>query len=170
MASPHPVGTLSRIYGRMGLQMVGSNMFFDVTGKEDQALIFGIKCPYCQSSRITSYNVCYTKLLRFSFRPMQEPLYDVRIIKDITPAGLNFVVLDNGVVACINEDEDLELFAAKRGHSGVKIISDPVIGTDMVLGTHQGKVAFWRGDRVYRFVITSYSIHYTKLYELTSSL
>jgi len=93
----------------------------------------------------------YDRLVyRFSFRPMQEPLYDVRIIKDITPAGLNFVVLDNGVVACINEDEDLELFAAKRGHSGVKIISDPVIGTDMVLGTHQGKVAFWRGDRVYR--------------------
>jgi len=34
--------------------MVGSNMFFDVTGKEDQALIFGIKCPYCQSSHLFS--------------------------------------------------------------------------------------------------------------------
>jgi hypothetical protein len=93
----------------------------------------------------------YDRLVyRFSFRPMQDPLYDVRILKDIHPSGLNFVVLGSGVVALINEDEDLEMFAAKRGHKGVKLVSDPVLGTDMTLGVHQGKVIFWRGDRIYR--------------------
>ena len=76
--------------------------------------------------------------------------YDVRVVEDITPAGLNFVALDTGVCALINEDEKLELFAAKRGHQGVKVIEDKILGGDMRLGRHAGKVVFWRGDKIYR--------------------
>jgi hypothetical protein len=92
----------------------------------------------------------YDRLIyRFSFRQFGEPEYDVRVVDDIHPAGLNFVVLPTGVAACINEDEELELFAAKRGSKGVKTVADPVLGSDMNLGVHEGKVCFWRGTQVH---------------------
>lgn len=74
--------------------------------------------------------------------------YDVRVIEDITPMGLNFVSLDSGVCASINEDEDLELFSRKRGSSGVKVVKDPVLGADMRLFKHTGRVVFLRGNAV----------------------
>jgi hypothetical protein len=76
--------------------------------------------------------------------------YDLRTVEDITPTGLNFTVLDTGVAACLTEDEKLELFAAKRGHPGVKVVEDAVLGSDMTLGSQDGRVVFWRGDKVYR--------------------
>jgi len=74
--------------------------------------------------------------------------YDVRVISDITPMGLNFVSLDSGVCASINEDEDLELFSRKRGATGVKVVKDPVLGADMRLHKHTGRVVFLRGNTV----------------------
>jgi serine/threonine protein kinase len=93
-------------------------------------------------------NGTYDRLvLRFS---TDRTKYDVRTVKDITPSGLNFTVLDTGVAACITEDEKLELFAVTRGSTGVKVIEDKVLGGDMTLGTLGGKVVFWRGDDLYR--------------------
>lgn len=76
--------------------------------------------------------------------------HDLRTVEDITPSGLNFTVLDTGVAACLTEDEKLELFAAKRGHTGVKVVEDAILGSDMTLGNQDGKVIFWRGNKVYR--------------------
>jgi len=74
--------------------------------------------------------------------------YDVRVVENITPMGLNFVSLDSGVCACINEEEKLELFSRKRGAPGVKIVDDPVLGSDMRLFKHTGRVVFPRGNSI----------------------
>jgi hypothetical protein len=51
--------------------------------------------------------------------------YDVRIITDIVPAGLNFVTLDSGVCLCLTEDGTLEVFPRYIHTPGRKIISQP---------------------------------------------
>jgi hypothetical protein len=94
----------------------------------------------------------YDRLV-FRFSTADYNKYDVRIVEDITPSGLNFTVLDSGVAACITEDEKLELFAAKRGNPAVKVIDDAVLGNDMTLGKRKGKVCFWRGDGVYKMTM-----------------
>ena len=91
-------------------------------------------------SRITSYNVCYTKLLRTS----DDFVHD-QVLPTITKKTVNF----------INENANGEKpffiyvpFSAPH---------TPILPTD----EFKGKSGL---DNIY--VITSYSIHYTKLYEI----
>ena len=77
--------------------------------------------------RITSYNVCYTKLLR-----MKEQI--IRFAKAGDLIGFRSVISDE--LAC----------------STTKVIQDTVL-------------CYLPGETLEAFVITSYSIHYTKLYE-----
>ena len=75
--------------------------------------------------------------------------HDLRTAPDITPAGLNFVVLDTGVCVCLNEDEQLELFSARMGASTIKLLEDPALGGDMQLASRGGELLFSRGDAVF---------------------
>jgi len=74
--------------------------------------------------------------------------YDVRVVEDITPTGLNFVVLDTGVCICMNEEDKLELFSVKTGSASVKLVDDPVLGADMHLFKQGGRVVFPRGTKL----------------------
>jgi len=76
--------------------------------------------------------------------------YDLRKIEDITPAGLNFVVLDSGVCVSLTEDDKLELFSVRKGSTQVKVIDDQMLGGDMILGKRGGQVVFSRGNKVYK--------------------
>lgn len=78
---------------------------------------------------------------------------DVRVLKDVGPMGLNMVTLDTGVNVCLNEDANLEVSGARKGSVGLKVLADPALGGDMVLG-RQGGVIFARGDKVYRLRTT----------------
>ena len=73
-----------------------------------------------------------------------------RIINDITPSGLNFVVLDSGVCVCLNEDEKLEIFSSKPGGSTIKLVDDSILGGDMILAKHGGTLLFGRGSKLYK--------------------
>lgn len=75
--------------------------------------------------------------------------YDLRTVEDINPNTLNFVVLESGVCVTLTEDEKLELFSTHKGSSGVKIVEDDVIGSDMILEKYQGGVVFRRRSKVY---------------------
>lgn len=70
---------------------------------------------------------------------------------DVTPAGLNFIVLDSGVCVHLTEDERLEVSAL--GSSKVKEVKSAVLGNDMRLVHSGGRVAFIRGDRVFRMTM-----------------
>ena len=111
--------------------------------------------------RITSYNVCYTKLLRtfnlqnpegavlvFSFvgYEMQEVPVDGRTSIDVVLKSNNIAV-DEVVVTALG---------IKREAKTLTYSSQEVSGDDMM--------------KARDVVITSYSIHYTKLYECRYSV
>lgn len=76
--------------------------------------------------------------------------YNVRVVKNITPSGLNFVVLDSGVVVCLNEDEKLEVFKVDLNSNKLNYLEDPVLGGDMMLTRVKGQLHFYRGNKLYR--------------------
>ncbi len=72
-------------------------------------------------------------------------------VTDVTPTGLNFIVLDSGVCVHLTEDERLEVSAI--GSSKVREVVSATLGNDMRLVHCGGRVAFIRGDRVYRMTM-----------------
>jgi hypothetical protein len=90
---------------------------------------------------------------RFVFRFDSSWGYTLRRIDNITPTGLNFTVLDNGIVVCLNEEEKIEIFSNKPADPNVKVIDDPAIKSGMKLchsGSH-ARVA--HGDKLYSFAV-----------------
>ncbi len=88
----------------------------------------------------------------FRFSPDWQK-YDVRKIEDITPTGINFTVLDNGITVCIDEDEKVEIFSNKYGVPAIKSISDPAIKGDMRLCHAGPQVRFAHGSKLYSFAV-----------------
>lgn len=79
--------------------------------------------------------------------------YDVRIIENMTPAGLNFIVLPSGVCVSVTENETLEAFSATNGSKGVRVVEDKAIGNDMRLLKIGGRAGFARGGKLYTMSI-----------------
>jgi len=90
-----------------------------------------------------------TDRLIFRFDPQNWDSYDVREVLDITPAGLNFVVLDSGVCVSLTEEDKLELFSSRKDSTSIKTIEDPELGSDMTLAKWGGSVVFARGSKVF---------------------
>lgn len=87
---------------------------------------------------------------RFIFRFAKDwGSYDIRIINNITPAGLNFTVLDSELCVHINENEDLEMFSNKKDSHQVQVITDPVLSGDMKLFKHGAKLMFAQDNKLY---------------------
>ena len=117
--------------------------------------------------RITSYNVCYTKLLRLSVIVVFSIcLWSEKILIIISPEAINTQQIcgklwhsnygsePNGIAFL----EDIEAVAQPRGF----LIGQ--IGLRDISGDHRARAEADAGQE--HLVITSYSIHYTKLYEV----
>jgi len=77
--------------------------------------------------------------------------YEVaRKIENITPTGLNFTVLDNGICVCITEEEKIEIFSSRSGSQNVKSVADPVIEGDMRLCSVGSQVMFAKGEKLFK--------------------
>lgn len=76
--------------------------------------------------------------------------YSVREIKDISYVGINFTVLDNGLVVHINENEELEIFSNKKEAATVKVIDNSAISGDMKLFSDGMQVVFAKGKKLYK--------------------
>jgi hypothetical protein len=59
--------------------------------------------------------------------------YSCIVINDITYMDLNFVTLENGIVAHISEDGELEIFSKRPDQDKLRIVKDPQIKTNMTL-------------------------------------
>lgn len=70
--------------------------------------------------------------------------------EDVTYSGINFVTLDKGICAHIDESEDLVLFGASTSADAIKRISDPVLGGDMRLFKRGNDVFFARGKQLFK--------------------
>ena len=87
---------------------------------------------------------------RLVFRFDADDSYDVRVVSGIHLGELNFVTLDSGVCVCLNEEEKLEVFSARKGSSTLKVIEDKALNGDMLLGRQGGTVLFARGNKVFK--------------------
>ena len=135
--------------------------------------LFGERVVVIQDRRITSYNVCYTKLLRNIVKTAKQA-YDLGIPAIILfgipdkkdPLGTQAYAKDGIVQKAVREVKnkvpglvvitDVCLCEyTDHGHCG--IVEKGVVDNDSTL------------DLLARTVITSYSIHYTKLYEVIRS-
>lgn len=91
------------------------------------------------------------KYSRFVFRFSEKfNEYDCRVIHNIQNIGLNFITLDTQVVICLNEDEKLEVFSAKKNSQHLKIIKDDSLRGDVYLSKISGKVVFFYDNKVYK--------------------
>jgi serine/threonine protein kinase len=89
---------------------------------------------------------------RFVFRFAADwNTYDVRRVEHVTPTGLNFTVLPNGIVVSITEEEKVEIFSNKKDSPDIKSISDPAISGDMRLCHAGAQVRRAHGDKLYTF-------------------
>lgn len=77
-------------------------------------------------------------------------IYSLRKEQNISYCGINFIVLDNGVVVHINESEDLELFSNKKDSTTIKIIDSDTIDGGMKLFKDGTSVLFSKDNKLYR--------------------
>jgi hypothetical protein len=80
--------------------------------------------------------------------------YKCTVEKDVTYAGVNFIALDTGVCAMINDEEDLILFAASPKHDAMKKICSDSVSHDLKLCKKPGKVLGIHGRKVYEISST----------------
>lgn len=76
--------------------------------------------------------------------------HDLRKIENISPTGINFTVLENGIVICLNEDEKIEIFSSKKDKPDVKLVDDTAIESDMRLFHVGNEARFARGKKMYK--------------------
>jgi len=79
--------------------------------------------------------------------------YDMRRVEDITPAGLNFIVLNKGGKAniCIHltEETQLEVFSTAKGADAIKVVKDPSLRGDMSLVNLGGRVGYTQDTKIF---------------------
>lgn len=76
--------------------------------------------------------------------------YTCRIIEDIdSNIPINFVVLDNGIVISITDDEVIEIFSNRYLKDDIKEIHDPDIDTTMKLTKDGVLTRFFKGDKLF---------------------
>ena len=76
--------------------------------------------------------------------------YSIRKIEDISYSGINFAVLENGIVVHINDNEEVEIFSNKKDANKVKVIDSSAISGDMRLFNDGVKIVFAKGKKLYR--------------------
>lgn len=91
---------------------------------------------------------------RFVFRFAKDwSGYDVRHIENISPTGLNFTVLENGICVCLTEDEKVEILSNQKDSASVKSIDDPAIDGNMRLCHSGNQVRFARDRKIYSIAV-----------------
>jgi len=82
-------------------------------------------------------------ILRFDAIPNE---YDIRMVMDIHYDGLNFTTTDGGLCVHLTENEEIEIFSARRGSAQIKIIDDAAIDGNMLLYNNGNKIEFAKGN------------------------
>ena len=149
------------------------------------AIRFQPKCPEAICSRITSYNVCYTKLLRDLLSPPNhQGLYSIEesvqkmflsfnaafkfrvpVAIKVAASATSVSVFNNLVRDPYNIVGGFFLDGIDGGTGAAHEVSLDHTGHPIVSKLRDCYLAAVAQGRQGQIVITSYSIHYTKLYE-----
>ena len=121
-------------------------------------------------TRITSYNVCYTKLLDGTGK-LLEPAQQARELEAHGAAGVALGLgesggeeRDGGGLGASTEGEEDERRGQTRRHG------ERAAGPDELTESARGLSLVEQTSSDLTVVITSYSIHYTKLYEVAGEV
>lgn len=88
---------------------------------------------------------------RFIFKFDNEHAeYLTQTVMDVTPVGLNFTVLDNGICVNIDEQERLELFANDKNSTNAKVVEDNAINGDQRLYKDGNTVIFAHENKLFK--------------------
>jgi hypothetical protein len=68
----------------------------------------------------------------FRFSP-DFSAYDTKVVKDVDSVGINFVVVDTGVCALMNEQDEIELFRNRPNDPDTKVVKDAAVSGDVTL-------------------------------------
>ena len=79
--------------------------------------------------------------------------YDSRVEANVSSVGLDFVVLDSGVVLHMTDEDTLEVFSRLVGSPDVKAIQDPSIRGDARLFHTGARALVARGSKLYKFTM-----------------
>ncbi len=79
--------------------------------------------------------------------------YDTRTGLSVAAHALNFTVLTQGMCLHLTEADDLEVFPAKMGAAGLKVVTDPALAGDCRLLSGGTQALFARGETLYRFAM-----------------
>ena len=79
-----------------------------------------------------------------------ELMLELRKVDDISYVGINFAVLENGIVVHINENEEMEIFSNKKDSNTVKVIDNDAISGNMKLFNDGVQVVFAQNKTLYR--------------------
>ncbi len=87
-----------------------------------------------------------SKYHRYVFRfDKEHKNYDTRV-QDNDNTGLNFVVLDNGVCICCNEENNLEIFSSKKDSANIIILYEKI---DMTLYKSGSNLLMVNGKKLF---------------------
>ena len=86
---------------------------------------------------------------RYIFRVNEDSEYDLRVVRDVTPSGLNFVTLPSGTCVSLTEESKLELFSSRKGSTTSRVVEDRALHGGMRLYRNGGKVIFSSGSKLY---------------------
>jgi hypothetical protein len=77
--------------------------------------------------------------------------YDVRKLPDVTNPGIEFTVLDTGVVLHLIDDDRLEVFSSMKNSMKFSVLEDEALRVDLKL-FHTGRQALMaKGRKLYKF-------------------
>ncbi len=76
--------------------------------------------------------------------------YDLRIMSDIQASGIDFKVLDSGVVLHLTDEDKLEVFFRQKDSTTIKVIQDPAIEGGVKLFNSGVQALIARGPRLYK--------------------
>lgn len=88
---------------------------------------------------------------KYIFRFDSSGAYDARPITDVSDLNVNFTTLDTGVCLHIADNDTLEIFAAKPGSGGQRVLAGSGIGGDARLLQNGAQARFIRGNTLCTF-------------------
>jgi hypothetical protein len=76
--------------------------------------------------------------------------YDSRVVTNISSSGIDFTVLDSGVVVHMTDEDTLEIFSRRKGSREIKAIQDSSIQGDVRLFHTGAQALIARGSKLYK--------------------
>ncbi|HEU4509243.1 MAG TPA: hypothetical protein VFR78_13435 [Pyrinomonadaceae bacterium] len=96
----------------------------------------------------------YDKLIfRFS---KDFAAYDVRRLQDVATTGIEFTVLDTGVVLHLNDDNNLEVFSSTKDSAKLSVLEDEALKENLKLFHTGAQALMAKGRNLYKFGLTGF--------------